>query len=783
MKTGEAGMLKSNTNTTGYEYKDEKNPIAQVFVFKDKTCLGWDCFHKHSIQIGSSSDADIVLNDPSIDGRHAVIYIKGGKIVVSAKTHGTNFLVNSKQVTSAILGPLDVVGLGPFTLKVKIPPRKNRRPPIHKEPKKVQRLSTHARVIEKWKKRPQEITHVPPSKKAGTYRVIFKGDLLEGYTREAVETNLCSLLPSDPEVVTSYLEKRRTLVTHNISMAAAKKYHLAFERAGARCTIEAVSPDLENRTTSVEKTPMGSPSVKEATLEFEDRKDNNKNSVSKDNILKSKRVPTPQQNQPLHLDEEEDQEEEEDIRPFLKKGLLESVNLQTTEPSKASVLEIIKFKGDTIIDLQYLAPKDKYIVEKNGKRFCLAKSTAKDIYHLFFGDNQTGFIKNTGAPDQLLSELCTHEYLHQKKKRIFSTTLSAGQTCHLEEGGYHYHLRLVPKQDSPEVSIPKTQQVPFYKSVLKSSGLHVFLMVFISLFLSLPEMPGPKEPESHFVKIDMRQFQKPQPVKTEPPSPPKVVRPRETKKPVELKKTLPAPKKSKPKTAQKAKPASSPKAGGGSGKSGNVKTRNVKETGILGLIGDGIGLTPNEALASVTNMDIVSSPGATDKNFKIGGIAGKIPGSKVEIVTGDVVRSKGTQQVLRSAGIEGKGDVAALRKGKTGQNKVMAMVSVDLDKSVRVQGGMSREEVKRIIDEHLDEISFCYENALMDAPSLMGNIVFEWKILMSGNVGAVRIKSSTVRSSQIHNCIQAAIKSWQFPQPQNAEVMVSYPFVFDIVGF
>ena len=185
----------------------------------------------------------------------------------------------------------------------------------------------------------------------------------------------------------------------------------------------------------------------------------------------------------------------------------------------------------------------------------------------------------------------------------------------------------------------------------------------------------------------------------------------------------------------------------------------------------------------MTNMDIVSSSGASDKNLKIGGIAGKIPGSKVELVTGDVVRSKGSNQVLRSAGIGGKGEVAALRKGKTGQNQVMAMVSVDLDKSVRVQGGMSREAVKRVIDQHLDEISFCYENALMDAPSLMGNIVFEWKILMTGKVGAVRIKSSTVRSSQIHNCIQAAIKSWQFPKPQSAEVMVSYPFVFDIVGF
>jgi outer membrane biosynthesis protein TonB len=71
----------------------------------------------------------------------------------------------------------------------------------------------------------------------------------------------------------------------------------------------------------------------------------------------------------------------------------------------------------------------------------------------------------------------------------------------------------------------------------------------------------------------------------------------------------------------------------------------------------------------------------------------------------------------------------------------------------------------------------------MTNPSIMGRIVFEWKIRMDGSVGQVRVVASSINSHSIHGCIQAAIKSWQFPRPVDTEVVVSYPFVFDLVAF
>jgi len=167
----------------------------------------------------------------------------------------------------------------------------------------------------------------------------------------------------------------------------------------------------------------------------------------------------------------------------------------------------------------------------------------------------------------------------------------------------------------------------------------------------------------------------------------------------------------------------------------------------------------------------------------VGGIVGKLNTSRIEVPTTGLVATKGSSQVFRSAGVEGKGMVAALEVGKTGKNQVMAMVSADLDQTVHIRGGMSREAVKKVIDQHMDEITHCYEIALITNPSIMGKIVFEWKILVSGRVGAIKIKSSSIKSSEIHSCIKESIKSWQFPKPTGTDVIVSYPFIFDIVGF
>jgi outer membrane biosynthesis protein TonB len=324
------------------------------------------------------------------------------------------------------------------------------------------------------------------------------------------------------------------------------------------------------------------------------------------------------------------------------------------------------------------------------------------------------------------------------------------------------------------------------------------LLLCLSIYLYF-QAAAPEPSRPHFVQIDPTMLQQLRPKPEKPPEPPKVEpAPKPTPQPVAKKVEPPKkrPRKQPPKPV--AKPTEPkrkikktalakmrnrhPKAGGGSGK-GNVKNRNINQTGLLSVLGKTSLSAPSAAIASVTNLDAVPVPDAGDKNFSVGGVKGSLGNGKISVASGQMLQTKGSDQVFRSAGAKGPGAVAALQRGTTGKKKVQGLVTAKMSRSVKVQGGMSREMVKRVIDQHLEQITYCYETALMTNPSIMGRIVFEWKIRLDGSVGQVRVVASSINSHDIHGCIQAAIKSWQFPRPVDTEVMVSYPFVFDLVAF
>ena len=329
-----------------------------------------------------------------------------------------------------------------------------------------------------------------------------------------------------------------------------------------------------------------------------------------------------------------------------------------------------------------------------------------------------------------------------------------------------------------------------------STGVHLAVILFFFLYTAI-QTAVPQKQALHFVKIDrsmLKQMKAPKPKTVAKKKP---VMKAESEKPIEKEK----PKKTKPAVKRKASSHQSkkvkrsvkktisasattkhPKAGGGFG-DGNIKNRNVNQTGLLSVLGGTSPTGTSKAMVAVTNLDAVKVPGATEKNFSVGGLKGALGNGKLAVATGPIVQTKGSTQVLRSAGVSGTGEVAALAKGSIGKKQVQAMVTAKLNRTVKIEGGMSREMVKKVIDQHLDEITYCYETALMSNPSILGRVVFEWKILKSGRVGQVRIVSSSVNSNQIHSCIKTAIQSWQFPKPVGTEVIVSYPFVFDLVSF
>ncbi len=77
----------------------------------------------------------------------------------------------------------------------------------------------------------------------------------------------------------------------------------------------------------------------------------------------------------------------------------------------------------------------------------------------------------------------------------------------------------------------------------------------------------------------------------------------------------------------------------------------------------------------------------------------------------------------------------------------------------------------------------CYERALLKESGLAGKLILEWTIGLTGRVEEIKVKQATIKGDEVPNCIAGSLKTWVFPRPVGGQVIVSYPFLFNSVGF
>jgi len=843
--------------------KADHMPLIQIFVFKGEEYLGWDCFPRATVTIGSAEEADLSLRHESVSDIHAVLSVIGGRLMVSFDPSGDSDPSECREI-----GPLDSLVIGPFTIKAKL----NRN---GKACSDVNHVSCdEAKVLGSSDQRqgedevrpgsdsqrglrvgqevspeggPREDAHefqaetvsIPQSGEGGTarYDLIFDGRIRDGFTLEEVKKNLGLLFRKDPSQIERLFSGRKAILKRNTEYRAAKELKTMFESAGALCSLE----QTHDQNATLHKKP--GPDSLEAPHEDENAceqvAESGPGSPEEPNECAPAGDGTSERQNPARVrvreEDDEDDDEEEfpaafSLKEKIKDGAAAMAALGNRVTNQEILLEVVQSRNESIVDVQYLRAQEKYFVRKDKGLFCLAENKGAGEIVLYLDDETTcpAEATNQGTSGRAEGKTLDRQRLISRYEEVV-----------IHRGAYEYLLRQTAPSVSPQVKATPKRDREYARHFGRSVVFHVVLLVILGM------MPTYKpdteiQDRARFVQVDTRQIEE-MTKKNQPPELPKkapevmnlkeeqLVRidKREVNTPASAKKVLGS-------QSSSVKVASSRSSGSGSGTGtgtgggtgngtgtgtgggngtgaggpvgdGNVATRNVHQAGLLSMLGDNIGIKPTDAMAAVTNLDAVSSPVGTKANFKVGGIVGKIGGSKVEIPKAGIVNTKGSSQVLRTGGGNGgpggtggsggpgngtggggggEMRVAALDKGSTGTQQVKAKVSAQLSKTVKVSGGgMSREEVKRIIDQHLDEITRCYETALVANPSLMGRVVFEWKILLSGKVGEVRIKSSTLSSTDIHSCIQSSIKSWEFPEPSGSEVVVSYPFIFDIVGF
>jgi outer membrane biosynthesis protein TonB len=218
-------------------------------------------------------------------------------------------------------------------------------------------------------------------------------------------------------------------------------------------------------------------------------------------------------------------------------------------------------------------------------------------------------------------------------------------------------------------------------------------------------------------------------------------------------------------------------------KSAAPESKALKQLAKLTAAGPAMG----DMLAAVDKLG--NGPGSKNarSNFKLSGLVGKAPIANAGIGTfglgGGGKGGIGTlgAEILRG---RGGGGIGAMGAGSVGRGAVGGMVTRATSRSVGVpQGNIDREAVAKVINSHLQEIRGCYERALLKDPGLAGKVVLEWTISTTGSVSAAKTKSSTLKNASVEGCILSALKSWQFPQPRGGVVIISYPFLFNSVGF
>lgn len=126
------------------------------------------------------------------------------------------------------------------------------------------------------------------------------------------------------------------------------------------------------------------------------------------------------------------------------------------------------------------------------------------------------------------------------------------------------------------------------------------------------------------------------------------------------------------------------------------------------------------------------------------------------------------EAVSRGFGVEN------LRSGISGED-TNGVVSDD----PIILGALDRSVIDEVVNRHLKDIRYCYQQELMKTPTLKGEIVTKLIIDRNGSVSTASMKTSTMKSASVESCLVSRFKEMQFPKPKGGGIaIVSYPFTF-----
>ena len=745
--------------------------VLQVVILRDGLLVGTEVFIPGTYSLGSDPASDLRLDDPSVEPRHALLYFQNGRAAIQDAGSAIGLFVNGHRVSACEIRSVDEVLCGPFVLKTRVLAQKPQEakpqpppevaallgaapppPPVAPAPVAPQPAAPvrQLRPVAPAAPPPQQplattvpaVRAVPQAPPVAPVRASHAVTQAAYATPAPVQAAAPAVVPMPAPVAPV------PQVVSPVPLPGAHAPWPSQQQAPVPVPANTL-PSVRRRAT--QEPPAASPGVLLADDLMAD--------VALDAL--------PQPTGPLL------QEQRVATRP---------THAPRMAPGKgAAQLYLELYWGAVRRDARRFAPDKKkpvqasldvpgamplwgFTLPETGAPFTLAESL-NGSFRLFVppgtevekSGNDGRFAPVTGAA------------LESDGSRRF-LTLRDGTAARLTQGQMSLVAYAAPKPE--RVFVNPLKGLPW----LALACFTLFGAAFAGFLVVKPDSPETADfTQKNLPPVALRLIA-PEPKKKE-----------EAKKKLEaLKQKAPKPVKEKvaekapPKPVEKTPPPPQPSKAVAAA----PESKALKALAKLSAAGP----ATNDLLAAVDKLG--SGPGSKNvksSNYKLSGLIGKAPIANAGLGTfGLGGGGKGGGATLGAELLRGKGGggIGALGVGGVGKGKVGGTVTRATARSIAsTQGTVDREAVARVINSHLNEVHGCYERALLKDPGLAGKVVLEWTIGAAGRVVAAKTKSSTLRNASVEACILSSLKTWTFPAPKGGVVIITYPFLFNSVGY
>jgi hypothetical protein len=203
----------------------------------------------------------------------------------------------------------------------------------------------------------------------------------------------------------------------------------------------------------------------------------------------------------------------------------------------------------------------------------------------------------------------------------------------------------------------------------------------------------------------------------------------------------------------------------------------VTQTGILGALKQGKQSQALKTLLSDTPDATMTTAMAGLKGAELA--IGKGSGGMSTRGEGPGGGGTGNGQLLGVGNLAIGGGGHGARNTGTGPGHVAKELKVAMTTGTPdAGGGLSKEQILKVVLSHAAAIQFCYEKELQRFPHLAGKVMVAWKVDLDGHVQNTKIDSSSLGNASAESCMTRQVKSWLFPKPNGVVADVHFPFLF-----